>query len=186
MHTACHYAITIPSAFPNRESGTLRTHERKRAHNHVRVPSTLSRVEPLSTQVQGKPQRDAIIVNERAAGSSIALTAAIADCSPATVERVTAMHRDLIDQKRRQCAETFLRESDAVVRALVCTARDSSNRLQVAAFKELSEKLCGWGLKQGDTHVHGDIVVEHVDARSITLSDVDPAALQARRDALGL
>ena len=141
---------------------------------------------PISAQVCGKPERDTIIVNHRAEGATIATTAAIAGCSHATVERVTRRHEELVAAKRRRAARTFLRESEAVVTALVATAKDSTNRLQVSAFKELSEKLCGWGIKNGDTHIHGDVNVGSIDARSINLDSSDADALAAKRAALGL
>lgn len=141
---------------------------------------------PLPQFTGVNAMRDALIVRERAKGTTIAATASKANCGTSTVERVQAEHRELIEAKRMEMAERFMVESGAIVDALVTTAKDSSNRLQVSAFKELSEKLCGWGLKNGDTHIHGDVNVGSIDARSITLGDFDPDKLEEKRRALGL
>ena len=102
------------------------------------------------------PLRDALILRERINGATIRETAQAAECSTATVDRTAAAHRDYVEAERQRLARTFLTQSEAGVRALCATMRDSANRNQVSAFKELSEKLCDWGGKGGITLNTGD------------------------------
>ena len=105
------------------------------------------------------PLRDALILRERINGATIRETAQAAECSTATVDRTAAAHRDYVEAERQRLARTFLTQSEDGVRALCATMRDSANRNQVSAFKELSEKLCDWGGK-GGVNVHvGDTYV---------------------------
>ena len=102
------------------------------------------------------PLRDALILRERINGATIRETAQTAQCGHATVERTTAAHTEYVEAEKQRLARTFLSESEDGVRALCATMRDSANRNQVSAFKELSEKLCDWGGKGGITLNTGD------------------------------
>ena len=130
-----------------------------------------------------KHQRDAIICDKRAAGATLVEAADAAGCSTKTVQRGEERHREFIQQRQRDGARRFLSRLGPVVDALVTSASDSENRNQVQAFKELSEKLCGWG-HRGNLTINGDVNTTNVaisDQRMQVLQAATPQQREERR-----
>ena len=136
------------------------------------------------------PRRDAAIIEARATGETIAKTAELANCSKATVERVTKEHSELIERKRREAGVRFLRRIEGVVDAQVGIASDPDNRNAVNAYQALCETLLGWGGKGTQVHIGDNVTTVFDQSQHVHLgeaeTDDDRQRRLERRKRLGL
>ena len=130
-------------------------------------------------------ERTAVIIQAAAAGATVRQAARAADCSVGTAHASIAHHGEYVEQRRREHAVNVLERIDPATDARLTDASNPESRTGPQSYRALLESIA-WIGKNGDTHIHGDVNVGSIDARSINLDSSDADALAAKRAALGL